>query len=191
MGAMSTLVQRRRFTVDEYECMVKAGIIHEDERVELLDGEIVEMAAIGSRHMACVNRLTYRFGPFAPNRFILSVQNSVRVSESFEPQPDVVLLRLRPDFYVGAVSQPEDVLLIVEVADSSLGYDRGAKLRHYAEAGIPEVWVANLRRPSDTRYRDPQAGRYQQVAVFRRGASISPLALPEIELRVNEILGDE
>ena len=188
---MSAVVRRRRFTADEYERMATAGIFDEDERVELLDGEIVEMAAIGSRHMACVNRLTYLFGPFAPSRFILSVQNSVRVSESFEPQPDVVLLRLRPDFYVGAVPRPEDVLLIVEVADSSLGYDRGTKLRQYAEAGIPEVWVANLRRPSVTQHRDPQAGRYQQVAIFRRGSGISPLAFPDIELRVEDILGHD
>jgi Uma2 family endonuclease len=186
---MTAVVRRRRFTADEYECMGVAGIIDEDERVELLDGEIVEMAAIGSRHMACVNRFTDLFGPFAPNRFILSVQNSLRVSEAFEPQPDVVLLRRRSDFYVDAVPRPEDVFLIIEVADSSLGYDRGAKLRHYAEAGIPEVWVANLRRPSISRHRDPRNGRYHQVSVFRRGTSIAPLAFPEIELRVNEILG--
>jgi Uma2 family endonuclease len=85
----------------------------------------------------------------------------------------------------------EDLLLIIEVADSSLGYDRGAKLRHYAEASIPEVWVSNLRRPSISRHREPQGSRYRQVAVFRRGASISPLAFPEIELHVEDILGND
>ena len=188
---MTVLVTRRRFTVDEYECMGTAGILGEDDRVELLNGEIIEMAPIGSRHAGCVKELNRLFSGRAAGRYIVSVQDPVRLSSSSEPEPDIALLRPREDGYRTSHPQPEDVLLIIEVADSSLDVDRRVKVRLFAEAGIPEVWLANLQRPSITAYREPQDGRYRRINVFRRGSSIAPLAFPDIEPRVEDILGHD
>jgi Uma2 family endonuclease len=134
---------RRRFTVDEYYCMAEAGILHEDDRVELIEGDIIAMAAIGNRHMSCVKRLNRLFNERLGRRVVVSVQDPIRLSRRTEPQPDVALLRPRDDFYAPGHPGPDDVLLVVEVVDTSLPYDR-RKLRLYARAGIPCVWLAIL-----------------------------------------------
>lgn len=186
---MPPLLTRRRFTVDEYHRMAKAGILREDDRVELLDGEIIEMAAIGSRHFAAVNRMGRLFIGQAARRYIVSVQNPVRLSRYSEPQPDVVLLRYRDDDYESALPGPEDVLLVVEVADTTATTDRRVKLPKYAAAGIPEAWLVNLPRNSIEVHREPRDGRYQQVNVYRRGDSIAVVALPDVVIAVDSILG--
>jgi Uma2 family endonuclease len=170
---MSSLLTRRRFTVDDYHRMAKAGILHEDDRVELLDGEIIEMAPIGSRHAATVNRMTRRFNERAHGRYIVSVQNPVRLSHHSEPQPDLLLLRFRDDEYEAAHPGPDDVLLVIEVSDTTVASDRRTKLPMYAAAGIPEAWLVNLPRNSIEVHREPRNGRYQQVTVYRRGDSIT------------------
>ena len=186
---MPPLRTRRRFTADEFHRMARAGILHEDDRVELLDGEIIEMAPIGSRHAATVNRMTRRFNERAAGRFIVSAQNPVRLSNHSEPQPDLMLLRHRNDEYESAHPGPRDVLLVVEVADTTVSSDRRTKLPMYAAAGIPEASLINLPRNSIEVHRGPHDGRYQQVTVYRRGDSITLLALPDITVSVDAILG--
>ena len=185
---MPPLVKRWRLTVDDYHRMAKAGILHEDDRVELIDGELIEMAAIGSHHFACVNRATRLFSQQAAGRFIVSIQNPVRLSRYSEPEPDVVLLRRRDDDYESALPGPTDILLVMEVADTTLGYDRRVKLPLYAAAGIADVWLVNLPRRSVEVHREPQGNRYQQVSVYRRGEHISPLLLPEVAVPVAALL---
>ena len=179
---------RRRFTVDEYHRMAEAGILHEDDRVELIEGEIVYMAAIGSRHFACVNNFTGRFATRLAGRAIVSVQNPVRLSSGSEPEPDLALLHPRPDNYAAALPGPDEVYLLVEVADTTLRYDRETKLPLYAESGIPEVWIVDLQRERVLVYRRPRAGDYQQITTVERGGSLSPEAFPDLSLPVADIL---
>lgn len=185
---MPPLLTRRRFTVDDYHRMAKAGILHDDDRVELLDGEIVEMAPIGSRHAFAVNNLTAEFGEQAAGRVVISVQNPVRLSLHSEPQPDLLLLRPPRGRYAESLPGPDDVLLVVEVSDTTASYDRRVKLPRYAAAGIPEAWLVNLPRRSIEVHREPRDGRCQQVTVYRRGDAITLLALPAITVAVNAIL---
>ena len=185
---MSRLLTRRRFTIDEYYCMAQAGILHEDDRVELIEGEIIEMSPIGSRHVACVNRTARWFDRGVGDRAIVSVQNPIRLSRHSEPQPDVALLRTRPDFYASALPGPGDVLLVIEMADTSLAYDRRVKLPLYAEAGIPEVWIVDLTQERIQVHRDPHRRRYQHVMVFARGPVLTPLAFSDLRVPVEDLL---
>ena len=133
---------RWRFTVHDYHRMGEAGILHEDDRVELIQGELVQMTAIGTRHFSCVNRLNRLMVLNFGDEAIVSVQNPVRLNEYNEPQPDVTVIRTRD--YRESLPMPEDVLLLIEVSDTTLAYDRGIKLPLYARAGIGEVWIVNL-----------------------------------------------
>ncbi|MGE0543897.1 MAG: Uma2 family endonuclease [Dehalococcoidia bacterium] len=186
---MPPLLTRRRFTADEFHRMARAGILHEDDRVELLDGEIIEMAPIGSRHAYCVINLSEQFTLRVSGRAVVSVQNPVRLSRHSEPQPDLLLLRLPAERYKDTLPGADDVLLIVEVSDTTVASDRRTKLPMYAAAGIPEAWLVNLPRNSIEVHREPRDGRYQQVTVYRRGDSITLLALSDITVTVDAILG--
>jgi Uma2 family endonuclease len=141
---MSVHPARYRFTVDEYQRMGEAGVLGPDDRVELIDGEIVTMAPIGSRHAACVGRLSRILFELVGDRAIVWVQNPVRLGTYSEPQPDVALLRSRSDFYEAGLPRPEDTLIVVEVAETSLDYDLGLKARLYGRSGIPTVWVVDI-----------------------------------------------
>jgi Uma2 family endonuclease len=186
--AMATAATRRLFTAEEYQHMGEAGILHEDERIELIAGEILQMAPIGSRHSACVDRYNQEFTAQAGGRFIVRVQSSIRLSPNSEPEPDIVLLRSRPDFYAGALPRPPDVLLIVEVADSSLPYDRDVKLPLYAAAGIPEVWLTDLPMQVVLQHVEPDAGGYRRVTRYRRGDVITATTLPDLTIHIDAIL---
>ena len=179
----------RRFTVDEYHRMGEAGIFHEDDRLELIRGRIVQMSPIGHRHTGCVkylaNTLMHLLGP----RAVISVQDPVITDAEGEPQPDVAALMPRPEFYRDRHPAPADVLLLIEVADTSLTYDRGEKLPVYAEADVREVWLVNLPGEAVEVYREPHEGRYTDVRTARHGETIAPLAFPDVTLRVDEILG--
>jgi Uma2 family endonuclease len=183
--------ERHRFTVDDVDRMLEAGILFEDDRVELIDGEVIHMSALGSQHMACVNRLTAVFSRSVGDEAIVSVQNALRLGTHQMPQPDVVLLRHRQDFYRDTAPSAPDALLVVEVSDSSLEYDRSVKLPMYARAGIPESWIANLRDALVEKHTDPDAetGAYRSVVRLGRGDRISPDALPSVVLDVTDILG--
>ena len=188
-GTTGVLPARRRFTVDEYYRMAAAGILHEDDRVELLEGEIVQMAPIGSRHAGCVITLDGWFNGLLGGRALVSVQNPVRLSQHLEPQPDLMLLRPRVDNYRRGHPTAEDVLLLIEVADATPAYDRGTKLPLYARAGITEVWIVDLDRERVEVYREPVGGRYQRGTVHERRSVIAPAAFPDIAITCDQILG--
>ena len=180
---------RRRFTVDEYHQMGRAGILNEDDRVELIEGEILEMTPIGRRHAAGVMRISSLFWQRFGDAGVISVQNPLRLDAHTEPQPDVALLRPRADFYEAGHPGPADILLIVEVAETSAALDRRVKLPLSARSGIPEVWLVELSKRTVTAHRDPGPGGYKTVRTLRRGETIAPLAFPDRELTVGEMLG--
>lgn len=186
---MSVQIEKWVFTVDEYHRMSEAGILSEDDRVELIGGEIIKMSPIGKYHAACVKRLNSvlnrRVGEYA----IISVQDPIRLDDYSEPEPDIALLKPRDDFYAQELPTAEDVLLIIEVADTSVEYDRNVKLPLYAKANIAETWLANIREDRMEAYSQPVNGIYQNVRVIKRGETISPEALPKLLLTIEEVLG--
>jgi len=169
--------------------MLEAGILTEDDRLELIDGEIVEMSPIGSSHQGCVDRLNFLFVQRAGDKGIVRIQGPIELDDFSEPQPDLSLLRMRSDYYSHSHPRPADVLLVVEVSDSTLDYDRSVKIPLYARAGVAEAWVANLSGDSIEVYSDPANGSYQRVRICRRGESISPRDLQHVSFIVDEILG--
>ena len=187
---MKSAVARRRFTVREYYRMAEAGILHEDDRIELIEGDIIEMAPIGHRHTACVKRLNHLFIEQLGLRVVISVQDPIRLSPRSEPQPDLALLRPRADFYAGAHPGPADVLLIVEVVDTSLPYDR-RKLRLYARAGIPCVWLVILSARRIEVHREPTAGGYRSVTIVDHGTLPPVEHVPELLVRLDDVFGAE
>ena len=181
---------QRRFTVDEYHRMGEGGVFGEDDRVELLDGHIYDMSPIGSEHAACVDRLTKLFVLHADENAIVRVQSPVRLSEASEPEPDLALLAPRDDNYASRQPSPDDVLLVVEVADTSLPFDREVKQSLYAQAGIPELWIVNLEADWIEVYRTPQDMEYTAEQRYERDQSISPQHLSEGDpIAVNDVLG--
>ena len=181
--------KRYRFTRDDYHRMARTGILKPDVRVELIDGEIIQMSAMGSRHMGAVSRLNYFFLPRLLGAAIVQVQGPIALGDNGEPEPDIALLRYRDDFYAAEHATEKDALLVIEVADTSERYDRRTKLPLYARYGIPELWIVELNRDLVTRYLDPTPGGYATTRVFRRGESISPLAFPNVSVAVDDILG--
>lgn len=183
---MTVRLLTHRFTVEEYQEMGRAGILTKDDRVELIEGEIVQMSPIGSRHAACVNRLTRLL---VGERAIVAVQNPVRIAAHSEPQPDLALLRPRQDFYDTAHPAAADVLLVIEVIQSSEDYDREFKLPLYARAGIPELWLVDLQRGRIEVHQRPSGAKYRKATLLGAGDEISPHAFPQVSLKVKQILG--
>ena len=181
-------LQTRKFTVAEYYRMAEAGILKPDERVELVEGEIVVMPPIGPEHADDVDEFIALFGPHSPGRFRIRIQNPVHLDNGSEPQPDAMLLRLRPEGYRAAHPTPADVLLVIEVADSSLVYDRDVKAHLYGRNGIPETWVRNLPEDCIERFTQPGPEGYAQHTVHHRGETITPVSFPDLELAVEELL---
>jgi Uma2 family endonuclease len=175
---MAIQLLRRRFTVQEYHQMGQVGILSEDDRVELLEGEIVEMAPLGSRHQSTVDRLTALFSSMVSDLAAVRIQGPIHLGEDSEPQPDLTLLRSRPDFYVSAHPVPEDVLLVVEVSDTSTEYDREVKLPLYARHGIAEVWLVGLEAGVVEVSRQPTPEGYEQTSQSGRGQNLSVAAGP-------------
>ena len=187
---MSVLPARHPVTVDEFERMVEAGVFAADRRLELIDGEIVDMSPIGIAHQACVNRLTQLFaGVAVAHAAIVQVQGAVRANVHSRPQPDVALLRWRDDFYADALPGPADVLLLIEVADSSLRFDRWVKLPAYAIAGVPEAWVVDVHGQVVEVARGASDLGYSQFVQHHRGDSLAPEVFPELTIAVDDILG--
>ncbi|MBA2450041.1 MAG: Uma2 family endonuclease [Chloroflexi bacterium] len=183
---MVVALQRRRFTADEFEQMAEAGILGEDERVELLEGEIVAMSPIGTPHAWCVNRLGQIFARLG-DAVIVSVQNPVRLDDWFTPQPDLAVLR--PDVSQARHPGPADVLLAIEVASSSVGVDREIKAPAYARAGVVELWLVDLVADRLEVHRDPSPIGYRLIRLFGRDEQVSPLFAPDFMVRVDAVLG--
>ncbi|MGE5444706.1 MAG: Uma2 family endonuclease [Ignavibacteriales bacterium] len=186
---MPLQVTKRHFNIDEYYRMAEAGILSEDDRIELIEGEIIKMAPIGSRHAGCVSHLNTLFNRQVGETALVNVQNPVRLSDFSEPQPDIALLKPRDDFYSNSHPTPADVLLIIEVSDTSLEYDRDIKLPLYAASSIPEVWLVNLIKDIVEIYREPRDGMYREVRYATRGESVSSKYNPNLAISVDSILG--
>ncbi len=181
---------RHKFKRQDYYYLGEMGILKPSDRVELIKGEIIQMSPISSLHAAHVKRLNYLFAQRLGNQVLIGVQNPVILDDYSEPQPDIALLRPRVDFYAAGHPQVEDVLLLVEVSNTTLEIDRSIKIPLYATSGIPEVWLVNTRDQCLEVYRYPLANTYQEVQVFAPGAKITLLALPLVEFGVEEIMGD-
>jgi Uma2 family endonuclease len=186
---MAVSISRHRFTAEDYHRMAACGILREDARVELLDGEIVEMTPIGLRHLSRVDWLTDRLTETLRGRAIVRVQGSVRLDIYSEPQPDLVILKFRPDFYARLHAGPADIRFLIEVGDSSVDFDREVKLPLYGRAGVAEVWLVNLPDERLEVYRRPEGPVYRHVEHLHRGGRIAPAAFPEVRLEVADILG--
>jgi len=184
---MTTTIARRHFTIHDYARMREAGILGEDDRVELLDGEIYIMSPIGPLHIALVNRLTKLLVTQVADNAIVSIQNAIQLNDYSEPQPDVVVLSPRGDYYAQALPRPDDVYLIIEVADTSLGYDRDQKLPRYAEASISEVWIIDVNRRTIEQYTRPSQGQFTQIHKILLGDTIQSLTLPQITILTNTL----
>lgn len=177
-----------RFTVEEFQRMGEIGILSPEDRVELIEGEIVEMTPVGSRHVSCVMDLDDFFREVVGKEIRISVQNPL-VLEGSHPHPDVALLRRRAEGYAGGLPTPEDCLLVVEVADATVLYDRNVKSRMYARAGIPEYWVVDLPRNTVAVHRSPQGGEYVEVEEYGYGQAWTSTALGGREVSVEDVLG--
>lgn len=186
---MSRQLAKRWITVDEYERMGAAGIFRPDDRLELLEGEIYEMSPIGSRHAACVDFLIAVLSELARRRFIVRGQNPVRLDDFSEPQPDIALLGWRDDFYRHAHPTPDDVLLVIEVADSTVESDRGYKIPLYAKAGIREVWLVNLPAEAVEIYAEPVGGAYQIIRQVKRGEDAQAHTITGLHVNIAQVIG--
>ena len=186
---MSVRLQKRYFNVDEYYRMVKVGLLSEDDRVELIEGEVIEMSPIGSTHGGTVKRsskfLNRKLGDIA----IVSVQDPVRLNDLSEPQPDLALLKPRKDFYSNSHPTPDDVLVVIEVADTSVAYDRNVKLPLYARAGIPEAWLMILGKQVIEVHWQPKNGKYQKVQRLKRGKTLVSPTIPSFSCKVDDLIG--
>ncbi|MBI2864383.1 MAG: Uma2 family endonuclease [Chloroflexi bacterium] len=180
---------RWQFTVDDYHRMAQAGILGEDDRVELIEGEVVKMTPIGRRHASCVIRTNETFVKAFNDVAAISVQNPVVLDQYTEPQPDFALLRRQPDFYASRLPTPADVYLLVEISDKTVEADRRVKVPLYAKSHVTEVWLVDVEQETITVYRDPSPDGYRTARVARRGEHIAPLAFSDRPIAVSDVLG--
>jgi len=176
-----------RFSVKRYDAMIDAGIFGENDAVELIRGEIVSKMPIGDRHAACVRRLNEYLVQRIGARAMFGIQDPIVFPDS-EPEPDVSVLQRRENFYADSKPRPDDVLLLIEVADASLAFDREEKLPLYAQSKIAEYWIVNLCDDLIEVYRDPAGEEYRSQTIVRRGDSLTLLALPDVTIAVSDIL---
>jgi len=183
-----TIPERRRFTAEEYHRLGEVGVLRSDERVELINGEVFHMSPIGPRHNAIVARLIRHFSKLS-DRTIVWAQSSIRIDQHGEPEPDVGLLKPRADFYEDGQPEPQDTLLLVEVADTSLAFDLNIKQRYYAVHGIPETWIVDAIRKVIHVFRDPYDGEYRLVRQFTGDDLLAPLAFADDVAPVHVMIG--
>lgn len=185
---MDTALATYRFSVEEFNKLGEVGIFSKSDRVELLDGEIVLMSPIGRNHGAVVMRLSFFFSDKLRGRALLSPQLPAVLDDYSEPLPDIMLLRPKADFYTSGHPRAEDIFLLVEVSDTSLAYDRGRKLRKYAEAGVGEVWIVNVKAQRIEQHRAPSDGEYS-VSENKEREEIGIAAFPDVLFKVEELIG--
>ena len=186
---MSAEIARYSFTAEEFQRMGEAGIFRQDARLELIEGEIIEVSPIGSPHAACVKFLTRLLYSLFGDTFIVGVQDPVRLNDFSEPQPDVSLLRWRDDDYREKHPTPADVLLVIEVADTTVVKDRTIKVPLYARSDVPEAWLVNIPDERVEVYSEPAGGAYQRAEVFGRGDDARPQTVEGLVVNVGELLG--
>ena len=176
-----------KFTTQQYHLMHEAGVFNDGDRLELINGEIKLMSPIGRKHGACINRLNKLIQKKLGDLMVLSVQNSILLDDNSQPQPDLAILKPRDDFYESGLPTPEDILLIIEVADSSIDYDRHEKAPLYAAAGIPEMWLFDVNKKTIEGYSQPSALGYKQIHRYDEGDTLSMLAFPDITFHWHEL----
>lgn len=181
-------VHRHRLTVEQYHRMAETGVLARDARVELIEGVIVEMAPIGSRHAATVKRLNALLTSAVVGRAIVSVQDPIRLGDRSEPHPDLALLRPREDFYANTAPTAADTLLIIEVSQATAAYDRQVKVPLYAQHGVPEVWIVDLDFSLVRFYRTPQADRYADITATETPGPTPVLMLPGVTVDLSGLL---
>lgn len=185
---MSVQYSRRPFTVAEYDQMAEAGILREDDRVELIEGEIVAMSPIGHEHAACVRKLTRVLARLLGDRTQISVQNPVKIPDWTQPNPDVALLVPRADYYAAAHPTPRQVQVVIEVADTTLNYDTQVKASLYAAAGIRETWVIDLKARRVLVHTRPHDNGYARVQQYGEDERFTSRRFPGIGFAVNDLL---
>jgi Uma2 family endonuclease len=168
--------------------MAETGLLTPDDRVELLDGEIIDMSPIGPFHGGATKYLIEHFNQTANGRWLLAVQDPIHLEDYSEPQPDLMLLKRAPHFYRTRHPVPAEVFLLIEVADTSLEYDREKKIPAYGRAGIPEVWIINLLDQSIEVYREPHLTGYVSISILHIGGKASPLAFPDAAVDIAELM---
>jgi Uma2 family endonuclease len=183
-------MKRRPITVDEYDHMIRSGIFAEDDRLELIEGALLVMQPILSRHAAQVNRLNEMLLNRLDSLALVSAQNPMHLARS-EPVPDLLLLRPRADYYAAALPRPDDVFLLIEVADTTAVFDRDVKVPLYARSGIAETWLIDLGENTIEVYRAPAAAGYRQKQTLGVGDSVACLAFPDEAFAINDILVPE
>jgi Uma2 family endonuclease len=186
---MSVQLARKLFTTTDYHRMIEAGVFTEDDRVELIDGKIIEMFAIGPRHAACVDRLAEFLRDKVRKLAIVRVQNPVQLNEYSELEPDIALLKRRADFYAQDHPTSADVLIAIEVSDTSVEKDRELKLPAYARAAISEVWLVDLLSERVEIHTQPEQGVYREVRIVLRGNKVVSRAIPQLKLNADDVLG--
>ena len=187
--SVAAVPTHHRFTVDEYYRLAELGFLAPDARVELIDGEIIEMSPIGDRHGACVDRLARLLFAHVGDETIVRVQGPIRLNDLSEPVPDIATLAYHEDFYESGKPRPGDVLLLIEVSDSTLRFDKGRKKRLYASSGIVEYWVVDLTTRQVLAYTKPGPDRYGASSIARPGDVLVPKLLPAVSVPVAEIFG--
>lgn len=179
--------RRLRFSVDEYYKLIELGLLKDYEKAEIIEGELIPKMTIGDRHAAIVNRLNRLFFKNVSDEILISIQNPLRISNYNEPEPDIVLADLTK--YDGTRHpRPEEVILVVEVSDATLKYDRDVKLKLYAEAGIAEVWIVNLKKDIIEVHQNPFDDIYRTTGIFKTGEIVKSDVLPDLKLEVGKIL---
>jgi Uma2 family endonuclease len=178
-----------RFTVDEYYKLIDLGMLHDYEKAEIIDGELIRKMPIGDRHAAVVNKLSKLLIKNVSDEILVSIQNPIRLADYHEPEPDFVLADLSK--YDGKRHpQPKETLVVIEVSDSTLKYDRETKLSLYAESEIPEIWIVNLPKNIIEIHRKPSNGVYQLVNIYKRSETVKSATVPNLAIEVDKILGE-
>lgn len=185
------ILPRHKLTVDDYHAMGKAGILDEDSRIELIEGELIDMAPIGSLHSSKVAKLhQLLFQKISAETALVFSQNPLHLSPHNEPQPDLMLLKPRSDWYEHSLPIPLDVLLLIEVADTTIERDRQIKCPLYAKYGIIETWLVNVSQQTLEIYQEPQEDGYAKILRRKKGDSVSPLQLSEISIALSDLWSD-
>ncbi len=186
---MTVAIGKRVFSVTEYHQMVEAGILTENDKIELINGEIITMSPVGSIHAGCVNRLSALLSTMLQKQAIVSIQNPIQADDYSEPEPDLAMLKPRSDFYSESHPQPADVLIVIEVSDSTLDFDKEVKLPLYAKAGISEAWIINLPEKTVEIYTTPQTGIYRKLELFKADERLVTSAFSQLSITADQVLG--
>ncbi|MGI9034422.1 MAG: Uma2 family endonuclease [Pyrinomonadaceae bacterium] len=184
----TTIITRKKFNTDEIRKMMEIGVLPEESGWELIDGEIIHPMTIGSKHAGIVNRLNQLLVILLGKSAVVAIQNPVHIDERNEPEPDIALLKPRDDFYTNSLPLPEDVLLLIEVSDSTVEFDREIKKSLYAKAEIAEFWLINLRENTIETYSQPKNGAYRLAQILEKGEAVKSHSIENLILEIEEIL---